>query len=500
MADNEEIIDDTQPDVQVETDDEVVVGLSVDNAEESLIGIFMQNDDAASIIASSGLREDHFLKRKNKLLYPIVLNIRQNHGACNFDFVVDACSEKQLPNGQTVLDFIGGSPALTEIISSPVSCDLKTTEGYIKIVWKQFRMAKIKETARQIVSMPGFDEGKVIDSVTKLQSIISDSTLDKFGLVSIAHLLPDAYMRYMDRLAHPEKHVGIRTGFYWIDKSSAIAKKRTCVIAAKTTHGKSILAGNIITKMMETGNNILLFTPELDKEEYVDRLVCSSAKVPIDIWKAARNVEKVELDRVKAYQDSILATAPDSLYIEDRGSQTVNYIISSIRRHMLTRPVDVVVIDYLQKMRYYGETRRAMDDIMDKLSAFAKDNDIAMVIVSQLRRTEKPEPELNDLKESGNIENFANAVILLHRKSTMVFSERREGWYRIPKNRNGQTVDAIKLNFNEDILKFTEADPPPADDTTSFKKFTEGDEITEAPTEAATMDLIREFDNNYGKA
>lgn len=501
---NNKILDDSCPPEQeeattvaqiIETEDDLKI--PVENAEESLIGIFMQDEDAAAFIVQSGLQENNFLKRKCKLLYPVILNIRITKGVCNFDFVVDACSKKVLQNGQTLLEFIGGVPALTEMIASPIATDLKTTEGYINIVWEKWRLSNIREEARKLFSLPGFDDNKIIDSVSKLQSIVADTSLNKQGLVSVGSLLPEAYLRYEDRLAHPENYVGIKTGFYWINKHKAIAKKRTTIVAARTGIGKSVFVGNMVVVMLQSGLRILLYTPELDKEEYIDRIICSSTGVSIDDWKKAV-IREVEVDKIHAFQASVLSAHSDGLYIEDRGSQTVNYILGSIRRHMLNQPVDVVVVDYLQKLRFYGDNiRREIDNAMDKLSSFAKDNNIAMILVSQLRRNDKPgaEPTKEDLKESGNLENFADSVILLHRKSTININERREAWYRIDKHRSGPNTDAIKLIFHEDMLKFTEAEPPPADDVDDYHGWLKGDEVTEV----GTIKMVEEQDKNYGK-
>ena len=498
MVENNEF-DDTPPWEEkkqvIETEEKVKI--PVDNAEESLIGIFMQDEDAAAYIAQSGLREEHFLKRKCRLLYPLILNIRLTQGTCNFDFVVDACEKKMLPSGQTLLNFIGGVPALTQMITSPISTDQKTTEGYIRIIWDKWKLSKIKEEARKLVSLPGFSDLTVVETVSQLQSIISDKALNKYGLVSIGSLLPEAYLRYEDRLAHPDRWVGIKTGFYWLDKNRAIAKKRTTIVAARTGIGKSAFVANMIVSMLKNELRILLYTPELDKEECIDRVICSNTGVSIDDWKMAK-IREADVEKIHAFQMSVLNKYPEGLYIDDKGSQSASYILGSVRRHMLNRPVDVVVVDYIQKLKFYGDNiRLEIDDAMGKLSAFAKDNNIAMVLVSQLRRSDKPgaEPTKEDLKESGNLENFSDAVVLLHRKSIINVSERRDAWYRIDKHRSGPATGAIKLIFHEDILKFTEAEPPPADDIDTFESFVDGDEVTEQ----GMMKGIVDYDKGSGK-
>lgn len=476
----------------IEIEDKVKI--PADNAEESLIGIFMQDDDAATFIAQSGLREEHFLKRKCKLLYPVILNVRLLNGTCNFDFVVDACEKKVLNNGQTLLDFIGGVPSLTQMLAAPISTDQKTTEGYIHIIWEKWKLSKIKEEARKLVSLQGFSDLSVIDVMSQLQTIMADSTLSKHGLVSIGSLLPEAYLRYEDRLAHPEKWVGIKTGFYWIDKYKAISKKRTAIVAARTSVGKSVFVANMIVSILKSGLKVLLYTPELDKEEYIDRIICSSTSVPLDEWKAAR-IKEADVDRIHAFQVSVLNTCSDGLYIDDKGSQSADYILSSVKRHMLSRPVDVVVVDYLQKLKFHGDNiRREIDDAMDKLSSFAKDNGIALILVSQLRRSDKPnaEPTKEDLKESGNLENFADSVILIHRTSQISLPEKCEAWYRVDKHRSGPTTHAVKLFYHDAILKFTEVDvPSDSEDVDSFESFIENS------TEKSVIESINEYDRSF---
>jgi len=403
---------------------------------------------------------------------------------CNFDFVVDSCERKILTNGQTVLDFIGGVPALTRMISSPIATDIKTTEGYVNLVFKNWQWAKIKESVLKINSLSGADDHRLIDIISDTQSILTNS-LQKHGLVSLNVLLPDAYLRYEDRIANPEKYVGLKTGFYWLDKYRAVSKKHTTVLGAKTNVGKTSFASQMAVNFALNGANVLIFTPEMDKEEYTDRIVCANTGTHLDDWKAAQ-IKESDVKKIGVFQASILSTHPDSIYIDDKGSQTVGYILSSIKRHMLSRPVDVVIVDYMQKLRFYGDNiRREIDDAMDKLSSFAKDNNIAMIILSQLRRTKEALPTKEDLKESGNLEIFADVVILIHRDPLAVnIQESKKAWYKIDKNRIGQNTNPVELIYHQNFLKFTEADTPTLSEDPTKKDV----------NEQSVMEMVKETD------
>lgn len=475
------------------------VKLPVKDAEEAVLGIFMQDDECAAWIAQSGLRQDHFLKRGNRLLFPIILNVRQRMGTCNVDFIIDECEKKKLQNDQSLLNFIGGPSRLMEILNTPIAIDIRTTEGYVKIVFDQWKMSKVKEITRQITGLSSYEEGKIVDKIASLQSILSETTISKNGLVGIDQLMPEAYLRYMDRLENPEKYEPIRTGFTYIDKYRAISKGKTAIVAARTNVGKSVIVCNMINKMINDNRHILLFTPEMDKGEYVDRMICSDCKIDIDNWKEANDqIDKSDIDKVIARQQWIAENNPNGLFIEDRGSQTVKYILNTLRKHMLSYPVDVVVLDYIQKLRFYTDNiRREIDDALDMLSSFAKDNDIAMIIVSQLRRADAksgplPDPRLNDLKESGNLENYADSVILLHRTGIVATNE--YGWYQIAKNRTGPVTDGVvELKFEKQYLLYTEIDPYPEKDTDGFKSSIKVDEMDDIEREAKK--LAEQVDN-----
>ncbi len=377
--------------------------------------------------------------------------------------MADALDRELMPDGQSVLDFIGGVPELTNIVAqTPPVVDLKVAQGYVDVVFEQYKLNKMKEVARWITSQKKFDEMKFVDKISNIQQVLADEKLGEYGLVSLDVLVADAYDRYKDRRDNPEKYKGVVTGFYWMDKFRVVGKKRVCVVGAKTNVGKSIFASNMITQMILNDIKVLLFTPELNKQEYIDRLICGEARVSIDNWKKGA-ISDADNAKIGQAQFKLIAKA-HNLYIEDKGSQSCGFVLNSVRKHMLNHQVDVVVVDYLQKLRYYGDnTKKAITDTMEKFCSFAKDNDMAFVVMSQLRRTDKPEPELSDLKESGDIENFADTVVLLHRNSRTSHTERKKGWYKVEKNRQGENSEIVDLTFNEAYLRFTENDIPQDD-------------------------------------
>jgi replicative DNA helicase len=428
------------------------------NAEEALLSMIIQDTDVAKFIAQTGLSDVHFQKQKNKILFPVIVRVWNTAGFCNFDLLSDRLEKEITSEGISKLEAIGGGDELMNIMNAiPTAVDLKVAQGYLDIIVEQYNLTRMKDLARWFGSLRRFNEDKIVDKISAMQQVLTNIN-SKHGLTRLDTLLLDATDRFKDRKANPDKYAGMKTGFLWLDTCKVIAKRRVCVIGAKTNIGKSIFAAQIIGELIKNGVRVLLFTPELDKEEYIDRLLCVMANVPLDTWKNASYLEEAEFDRITKVRNDLTNFA-ENLYIEDKGSQTCGFILNSVKKHMLNHPVDVVVIDYLQKMKYYGDnTKKEITDIMDKVCAFAKDEKLSFLVVSQLRRSKETEPQIYDLKESGDIENFADSVVLLHREGVIGQLGRTKGWYSVEKNRQGRTTTGAKveLKFNEDTLRFSE--------------------------------------------
>ena len=457
------MFNDTSETITTASDDELPIHR--DLAEEAVLSMMMHDDEIAEyIITQSGLTADYFLKRKNRLLYPIILSVRYSKGASTLDFIEEAIEGETLPDGQPLIDHIGGWKELGVIEeATPTVIDFRVAEGYVQIVKDRYRLSKMKEEANWLVSQTKFDDLKFSEALSRLQGIIAETSSER-GLVPLDVLTTEMYARHLDRKENPEKYRPIPTGFYFMDTFGVVQRKCLAVFGANTNVGKTIIVGNMITPMLLSGYKVVLFTPEVDNLEFMDRLICAESGVPLDDWKAGI-ISENDYHKIGTVQTKFIAHA-NNLFIDDKGSQTTSYILNSLRRHMISHKVDVVVVDYLQGLtpesagRRDDARRQQVNDAMNRFRAFAKENDIAFIVVSQLRRSRDEEPQIQDLKESGDIENIADAVVLLHRFSETNIIDRKKGWYRIVKNRHGRRSETVLLEYNEDILKFTEAETP----------------------------------------
>lgn len=210
---------------------------------------------------------------------------------------------------------------------------------------------------------------------------------------------------------------GIRTGIPIIDRSiHGLNKGYSYLIAARPHCGKSLLAGQIaLTAAMES-NRVLLQTPEMSAVQYLDRFACYMAGVDYFAVQDGRFTDSDE-DALNTMANII---GKLSLMVDDYGGQSIERIRQNIERH----EPDLVVVDYLQYLEANdnrANRNQQVGQISRDLAKLKSDYNIPVVIAAQLNRAvesrggDKSEPMLSDLRDSGEIEQDADVVLMLHR-------------------------------------------------------------------------------------
>ena len=150
--------------------------------------------------------------------------------------------------------------------------------------------------------------------------------------------------------------------------------------------------------------------------------------------------------------------------IDDNPSVTVSDMKAACRR---IKDLGLVCIDYLQLMSSAGtknswadNRQQAVSEISRMLKIMAKELNVPIICLSQLNRAvesrQDKRPLLSDLRESGSIEQDADAVIALYREGYYVKEAENPNLAEalILKNRRGST-GTVYLNWMVDYTSFT---------------------------------------------
>lgn len=467
------------------------------DVEDTLIGIFMQDDECALEIMQKLGSRDYFLSRRNKELFDTISELRLKKQTCDIRLLKNLCLTKKMFDGQSLFDFIGGDVELMRLYNISEGFTLQTTRDYIELIIKKTKLNRAKDAAHRAVLLNEYDEEKLVEIASQIvDTVMSDPLKTGKGLIRADLILANSYEQYLDRLKSPEKYDMFRhTGFTLIDRGDVIARGETTVIGARTNVGKSLFLGQLLLNLANSGAKCLLFSPELQSIKYTDRWIINNSDISGEDWKYAR-LNTRELKKVDEVRNGKLASNTSNIYIDQAGDQTVDYIINSVRRHMLTNKVDVVAIDHLHKLVWkHREERVGIGDNIRRLVAFAKDNNIALIGICILKRGKEPEPTLDELYGSVNIQYDVDNVILIHRISTADINLQSEGWYELAKVRNGSNFGRRGLKFNIRSLVFNELDAVQDISNIDFAIEDEDEDFIEKkPKEIKTSSILKEIE------
>jgi replicative DNA helicase len=260
------------------------------------------------------------------------------------------------------------------------------------------------------------------------------------------------------REANQGKLVGVDTGFPQINELTlGWRKKDMIIVAARPSIGKTVFAMNAAVAAARAGHKVAVFSYEMRREQLEDRILSSLTQIPF---------YRIELGAFGAadhpkISDAIGVISNLPIAIDDRAGQYVSDIRNSCRRLQNEDGLDLVVIDYVQLIpselaRRGASKNEQVTEISRSVKELADELDVPIMLLSQLKRLDPrrpdPRPQLDDLRESGSLEQDADEVNFLHRKN---HKESGTTNYIREKARNGPT-GTRNLTIDRDTVTFTD--------------------------------------------
>ncbi|MFZ4778074.1 MAG: replicative DNA helicase [Terrimicrobiaceae bacterium] len=239
------------------------------------------------------------------------------------------------------------------------------------------------------------------------------------------------------------KPIGLTTGFVDLDRMTGGLKPTLLyVIAGRPSMGKTVLAVQIATHNALSGVPVALYSLEMSGAELAERMIGTQSSINLQRWRDGF-LEKGDLPRIAMSSNEI---AKSGLWIDETPSLSIMDLRARARRAVTKRGVKLIVIDYMQLMRApskKADFSRAAEvaDISMGLKAMAKELRVPVIVCAQLNReNDGKRPALSNLRESGQIEQDADAAILIHRP----FKDKEKTEEEIEDfSSNGEPAEAI---------------------------------------------------------
>lgn len=250
---------------------------------------------------------------------------------------------------------------------------------------------------------------------------------------------------------------GIESGFSHLDNvTGGFRPTELVIIAARTSIGKTALALNMALAMAKKGRRVGYFSCEMTRDEIMDRLV--AALTNLDHQKIRKGLLNTNGD-FQRVDDAMRRLYEMPLQICDK-----QYIpfdeLRNMSRAFKQQGGEVLFVDYLTLVKY-GDARvprhERVGQLTVEMKALSREVNMPVIAMSQLNRmAEEGLPSLASLRQSGEIEENADMVLLLHRtrdeekgtispEATVVVAKHRGG----PTGKVDMRFDAATLQFHE---------------------------------------------------
>lgn len=216
------------------------------------------------------------------------------------------------------------------------------------------------------------------------------------------------------------------------------------IIAARPGIGKTIFGCHLADVASAAGVPVLFVSLEQSAVELTLRLLAKHTR--INAFKFRRGtITPIERPVIFEVVDE-LSRAP--IWWDDTTSQSIVRIGAQARRMKSKHGIGLVIVDYLQLVAFHDKSMTQNDglgEISRGLKLMARDLNIPVVALAQLNRESENrggEPRLSDLRGSGNIEQDADTVILMHPDGDSIK-------LLIRKNRNGPLCNVVIFHEKE---------------------------------------------------
>ena len=375
--------------------------------------------------------------------------------------------EELLRNGS--LERVGGPAYVAGLFDG---CPrFSSVRSYVDIVKTKSRQRQLIRLGQKIVSTGFDDEAPLNEQLVEAERGLLDISKERGGSswLALPRVASDYIQKVRARGAAGRPVIDYSSGFSDLDYFTLGFERRTMVVlASRPGMGKTALGLAMSKNMSESRWNIVdglppviaWFSMEMPAEQLSHRWLASVAGV---------DARRLQLGQLKPEEWLKIERARDQIaqwrvVIDDRVGLTPRVMRDAVRSLKQEHgKVDIVFVDYLQLgdgERQRGDSREVeVGRISRGLVSLAKDLDVCVVAIAQLNRAADTKadkrPSLNDLRESGQIEQDAYIVMGLYRDEYYNPHTDEPGVAEliILKQRNGPLA-TVKLMFDGSRMMF----------------------------------------------
>lgn len=442
-------------------------------AEQSVIGSMMFDGDTdAATFALDLLNEQDFYYRDTRIAWKAIQEVSRSSSPIDLITVTSYIDSHNLQ-----VDF---SVVAEMAKSTPSQANLKRYSELVKqcsILRSSYSMCL---TAAESILKAGDPDERISTAMQHL-SKIGQSSATGIDAVCSSEVLSEIIEEMEESARNNYQVIGTKTGFENIDHFiPAMQPGDFIILAARPSMGKTTLAMNIaenVAYFNEPNGKVLFFSLEMPRKQLVQRSLSRIGGVYASTIRdgsaLANDYSAAQVGKAMG----IISNKRGNFMIDDRSGLHIAQMNAKAKRaKMKMGSISLIVVDYIQIAKGDGENQNIrVSSISAGLKEMAKNIGCPVIALSQLKRTQG-RPTMQDLRDSGSLEQDADIVMFLHDEDY----EGNRGDHSlteiiIAKQRNGScgsTYLQPELKFNRFAdTKRLPAPPEPQQHQSTSKKY-----------------------------
>jgi replicative DNA helicase len=423
------------------------------------------------------LQPCHFVGGLNRVIYEAICKVDATHGSYNTLHVLNAIKTGDRDQDKTIRTYLIG------LVSAHVPGLHALDYGRCVLeswAWRQYHAISRTIEMRAARGLDGTQTTR--DELYLLQSAYTDVMAELEQCDSRFNPRPEGKQLAIDLVEKSIKKRqsgqfvrGIGTGYRSLDRFiGGFDAGDLILVGGRPGMGKTAFAVDMAVRAARSGRGVYFHSLEMSHEQLMARIL---SMITADIGTGIAYSDIIA-GRYNEQGEAVLRRAADHIsdlpmHISDEGNGGLTTVAAEIKKArkyfaQYDRSLDLVIVDYISLMstgeRYRGNRVLEIAEISRGLKVMAREESLPVVALTQLNRNvearENKRPNMSDMRDSGSLEQDADAVLFPYRHEYYMKQKSESGdltpeeyseWQRsqnkieiiIAKNRHGETGKTV---------------------------------------------------------
>jgi replicative DNA helicase len=462
------------------------------DAEAAVLSAILLKRDALDQVLEI-LKPEHFYSEANGRIYEAAMEL------ATVSQPIDTVTVASWLRDRERLQQIGGAAYLAQIVDATPA--VAHVAAHARTVREKWRLRRVIAECQRISAEGYGDVGEAQEFIDGAEQAIYAlaRTPESSAAQPIQAAIRSAFEQMQQAAARGDKITGASTGFAKLDeKTAGLHDGDLLIVAARPGMGKTSFVLNLAVNIASPrtvsmpgpadrgygriekevpGFGVAIFTLEMPREQIATRMVCCEGRV--DVGKVRSGMLNQDDWRHLTEAASYLSQLP--IWVDDTPAIGLLEVRAKVRRMKAEferpatetepeRKMGCVIIDYLQLMSGrpgVSSREQEISEISRGLKQLAKELRVPVIALSQLNRAvetragKDKRPQLSDLRESGAIEQDADAILFIYRDeyyNPETTDRRGVAELILAKQRNGPTGKVL-VKFTSSCTRFDNLQP-----------------------------------------